>query len=58
MLRLIAEALERLQGGSFGECVNCGQEIQAKRLEAIPWARYCIKCQELQEQGMLLEEEA
>jgi len=58
MLRLIAEALERLQDGSFGECVNCGQEIQPKRLEAIPWARYCIKCQELQEQGMLMEEEA
>ncbi|HEY6328991.1 MAG TPA: TraR/DksA family transcriptional regulator [Blastocatellia bacterium] len=57
MLRLITEALERLQNGSFGECTNCGQEIQAKRLEAIPWARYCIKCQGLQEQGLLMEEE-
>lgn len=57
MLRLITEALERLQNGSFGECTNCGQEIQPKRLEAIPWARYCIKCQGLQEQGLLMEEE-
>jgi DnaK suppressor protein len=58
MLRLITEALERIAGGTFGDCVNCGQELQVKRLEAIPWARYCIKCQELQEQGILMEEEA
>ncbi|HUK89861.1 MAG TPA: TraR/DksA family transcriptional regulator [Blastocatellia bacterium] len=58
MLRLITEAIDRLQAGTFGECTNCGQEILPKRLEAIPWARYCIKCQALQEQGLLLEEEA
>jgi DnaK suppressor protein len=57
ILKLIEEALERISAGSFGECANCGQEIQAKRLDAIPWARYCIRCQELQEQGMLVEEE-
>jgi len=32
-----------------GECVQCGSEIEPKRLEAIPWARYCLKCQELVE---------
>ena len=57
ILRLIEEALDRITEGSYGDCVNCGQDIQAKRLEALPWARYCIKCQELQEQGSLVEEE-
>jgi RNA polymerase-binding transcription factor DksA len=51
------EALDRISDGAYGECVNCGQDIQVKRLEALPWARYCIKCQELQEQGLLVEEE-
>ncbi|HWX40759.1 MAG TPA: TraR/DksA family transcriptional regulator [Blastocatellia bacterium] len=57
ILKLIEEAIERISEGSYGECVNCGSEIQVKRLEAIPWARYCIRCQELQEQGLLVEEE-
>jgi DnaK suppressor protein len=52
-LKLIEEALERINDGSFGECLNCGEDIQPKRLDAIPWAPYCIKCQELQEQGLL-----
>lgn len=56
-LRLIEEALERIADGGYGECANCGNDIQAKRLEAIPWARYCIRCQEMQEQGLLVEEE-
>jgi DnaK suppressor protein len=56
-LRLIDEALERIADGGYGECANCGKDIQVKRLEAIPWARYCIRCQELQEQGLLVEEE-
>jgi DnaK suppressor protein len=57
ILKLIDEALERIAEGEYGKCVNCGQEILPKRLEAIPWARYCIRCQELQEKGMLVEEE-
>src|SRR5215212_943340 len=56
-LKLIEEALTRLDDGSFGECQNCGQEIQPKRLDALPWAAYCIRCQELQEQGLLEEVE-
>ncbi|HEU4387359.1 MAG TPA: TraR/DksA family transcriptional regulator [Blastocatellia bacterium] len=56
-LKLIDEAIDRISDGAFGECVNCGDDIQVKRLEALPWARYCIKCQELQEQGLLVEEE-
>lgn len=52
-LRLIEEALNRIADGSYGECVNCGEEIQPKRLDAIPWTPHCIRCQELVEQGLL-----
>jgi DnaK suppressor protein len=53
MLQLVNEALDRLKGGSYGLCVSCHEEVQAKRLEAVPWARHCIECQEKQEQGLL-----
>jgi DnaK suppressor protein len=56
-LKMIEDALARLGDGDFGDCQNCGQEIQPKRLDAIPWAAYCIRCQELQEQGLLEEVE-
>ncbi len=46
----LMQALERIREGTFGECANCGGEIEPKRLEALPWARYCIKCQEAMEQ--------
>jgi DnaK suppressor protein len=52
-LQLVNEAIERVKQGSFGMCVNCQEEIQTKRLEAVPWARHCISCQEKQEQGQL-----
>ena len=57
-LKLIEEALDRLAEGTFGECINCGEEITPKRLDAIPWTPHCIRCQELQEQGLLVEKEA
>lgn len=53
MLQLVTEALTRIDTGSYGECIHCGGEMQQKRLEAVPWARHCIPCQELQEQGLL-----
>ena len=53
ILSLIQEALERMEAGGFGVCVECGGEMQQKRLEAVPWARHCIGCQEKQEQGTL-----
>src|ERR1041385_9481781 len=56
-LRLIEEALDRIEEGSFGECINCGNDIQPKRLDAIPWTPHCIKCQEQIEQGLVLEKE-
>jgi DnaK suppressor protein len=48
-LKALQGALRVLQEGRFGECAECG-EIELKRLEAIPWARYCIKCEEAKEQ--------
>lgn len=53
LLQLVEEALKRMDEGSFGECTHCGGEMQQKRLDAVPWARHCIPCQELQEQGLL-----
>ena len=55
LMQLGDEALNRIREGSYGECVNCGNELNAKRLEAVPWTRYCINCQEKVEQGLLEE---
>lgn len=52
-IRLVEEALKRVDRGEYGHCLQCGQEIPEKRLEAEPWARHCIRCQELEEQGLL-----
>jgi len=52
-LQLIEDALKRMRENQFGLCVNCREEVQQKRLEAVPWARHCITCQEKQEQGEL-----
>ena len=55
LLAMVESALSRLREGSFGECISCGKEINAKRLEAVPWTRHCIECQEKLEQGVLEE---
>lgn len=55
LLQMVENALERIREGTFGECVNCGHEINAKRLDAVPWTSYCIACQEKQERGLLEE---
>jgi DnaK suppressor protein len=57
LLDLIDEALVRTGAGEYGDCVNCGEPVSEKRLEAVPWARYCLKCQDLQERGLLNNEE-
>ncbi len=46
LLQNVESALNRIREGSFGRCVSCAKEISAKRLEAVPWVRYCIHCQE------------
>lgn len=52
-LQLVDEAIERIKEGTFGECASCHEELQQKRLEAVPWTRYCISCQEKKEKGQL-----
>ena len=49
-LREIRAALGRIDRGSFGICLNCEEEIGAKRLAAVPWTALCIACQEAAEQ--------
>lgn len=45
-LRMIDEALDRMKSGDYGSCLACEEPIPAKRLNAVPWARYCVECQE------------
>src|ERR1700688_1936157 len=47
--REIRAALERIDNGTFGICLNCEEEIAAKRLAAVPWTALCIVCQEVVE---------
>lgn len=46
LLRNVRLALSRISDGSYGTCLHCEEEISPKRLNAVPWAAYCIKCQE------------
>jgi len=55
-LTQIDEALLRIEHDEYGACQNCEKAINPKRLAAIPWARYCLDCQSLLEQGLLDEE--
>jgi DnaK suppressor protein len=54
--RDVAMALVRIQDGTFGVCVHCGSDISQRRLDAVPWTPFCIRCQEaadLGEEGVL-----
>jgi len=53
ILNMIDEALKRIRKEEYGTCANCQEEMQQKRLEAVPWAKHCITCQEKKEQGLL-----
>ena len=46
MLRNVRAALRRIADGSYGVCEHCDEEIKPKRLQAVPWTMYCIRCQE------------
>jgi DnaK suppressor protein len=46
LLREISDALIRIDQGAYGVCLECEEPISVKRLEAVPWARYCVTCQE------------
>lgn len=53
MLILVEEAFDRMTSGEYGQCTHCGEPIGLARLKAVPWARYCIACQESEERGIL-----
>jgi DnaK suppressor protein len=53
ILNMIDAALKRILANEYGLCANCQEEMQQKRLEAVPWAKHCINCQEKAEQGLL-----
>lgn len=48
-LRMINEAIRRIDAGSYGECCNCGETIEMRRLKARPTATLCIACKEEEE---------
>ncbi len=50
-LELIQEALERMEQGKYGQCAECGTSIARPRLQAIPYARHCIRCARMLEGG-------
>jgi DnaK suppressor protein len=46
LLQEVVDALRRLDEGDFGKCMNCEEEVEQKRLEAVPWSPFCLSCQE------------
>jgi DnaK suppressor protein len=50
-LALVDAAVARLADGTFGTCMRCGKPIATARLEALPWAAYCIDCQRIVDRG-------
>ena len=55
-IRDACAALRRIQEGNFGICQECEEEIHPKRLAAVPWATFCIRCQEAADRNFDLEE--
>ena len=47
LLREVEEALRRVQDGTYGICQECEEPISPKRLQALPWAKFCVRCQEM-----------
>ncbi len=47
----IDEALKRIKEGKFGKCITCGKKIPQKRLNAVPYAKYCIQCKSKEEKN-------
>jgi len=53
VLQLVEQAIQRIRDDTYGTCMHCGEELNQKRLEAVPWTPHCVACQEKQEQGLL-----
>jgi DnaK suppressor protein len=47
LLRNVRAALRRIDDGSYGVCLHCEEDISPRRLAALPWAGFCIQCQEI-----------
>ena len=56
MVRRIEAALSRIKKNSFGICIGCGDSINSRRLEALPWTQYCLDCQEDLERNQTLSQ--
>jgi len=54
-LMQINNALERIDDGEFGVCMECEEPISPKRLAAVPWAAYCLRCQEMRDAQEAME---
>ena len=52
-LDAVDRALDAVRLGTYGTCDECGEEIEEKRLKALPWATFCLRCQELSDRGLL-----
>lgn len=57
LLNLIDEALVRIEDSGYGRCVRCEEVLPDKRLDAVPWARHCVRCQDLHERGLLNDDD-
>jgi len=57
LLREIDDALQRIERGTYGICEGTGKQIPKARLEAQPWARYCVEYAQMLEQGLVREPE-
>jgi DnaK suppressor protein len=53
LLVLVQAALRRAEAGDFGLCVECGEPLNKKRLDALPWAHLCVTCQQREEKELL-----
>ncbi len=58
LLRNVRAALERFKDGSYGVCLHCEEDISMKRLNAVPWAAYCIQCQEISDRNQAAGQES
>ncbi len=51
LLREVKTAMARIEDGSYGACESCEEAITPRRLDAIPWARHCVQCQDITDRG-------
>ena len=57
LLKVVNAAMKRVDEGSYGTCLRCDEEIPEKRMKAVPWAAYCVPCQEAIERQRAAGEE-